>query len=538
MKESLRARHQVIHEKCAEPQLQQIIGDIQKQLAKILQNFRAEQGALNSFRYKQPNPIALTNSTYASALTAAFQWEPEITVRNLEFILGQQNIHIAEEFNEEIGVKRAEEFFNQNKAADQWLKTLGRALEDYLVNEVFEPLGNQVKAILTLAGAGDILDDEVRKYFKHYYDNFDEYDQMTFPIYYETQIGEADPVEIVRISPHDASSLIEELSDEEKRRKLAGNALYGFGAFFDVRWRQNDIAWGRLGGAERIITSLLPTGTPYQLLRDTLIRKAHEAIFEDEFISKNRDELNRQVAKALLDAKAYGEIDNFDKTIKRITNNLIESNVLKANLGSIFQNSLTDSAGVYVAVKKGYEIDRSLEPREALRMVSRTTQIGGKILEQIAEKKAGVGSRLAWIARFGAIFWGLIEIAAPNSLLNLLFRHWLKLLYFFEIFLIVGGTVLVRKEIQNFGIVAFLATVAVHLTTLYLHDTMRGSNKWKRGIFTFLLVAQVFFAVLGIFFFMALFFIDDFWSFFNGIHDWFFPPPPTSPENREIVCCQ
>lgn len=523
LKDSLRERHRIIHDNCDNPRLQQIIRDIQKHLAKILQDFRAAQEALNSFRYSQKQPITLNGSRFASDLTDAFRGKLEITIEHLEIILGQRNINnqtIADEFNEEIGVKRAGEFFNQNNAAYEWLKTLGGALEGYLVNAVFEPLGNQIKSILTPTGNADqILDDEVRKYFQHYYAQFDEYDQMTFPIYYETQIGEADPVEIVRISPHDASSLIEELSGEEKRRKLAGNALYGFGAFLDVRWRQNDIAWGRLDGAERIVTSLLPTGSRYRLLRETLIRKAHEDIFKEEFVSKNRDELNRQVVKALLDVKAYGEKEKFDKTIERITNNLIQSNVLKANLGSVFQNSLTDSAGVYAAVKKGYEIDRSLEPREALRLVSRTTKIVGKILEQIAEKNARAGSRLAWISRLGAIFWGLIEVAVPHSFLNLLFRYWLKLLYFFEAVLIIGGVLLGNPDVQRFGLLALLVTIALNLTMLLLHDSMRGGGAWKKTIFVVLFIFGVIFGLMGFFLFLALFFVEGFWMAISDFHD-------------------
>ena len=34
--------------------------------------------------------------------------------------------------------------------------------------------------------------------------------------------------------------------------------LNNFGAFFDEKFRINDILWGRLDGAERIITALLP----------------------------------------------------------------------------------------------------------------------------------------------------------------------------------------------------------------------------------------------------------------------------------------
>jgi hypothetical protein len=246
---------------------------------------------------------------------------------------------------------------------------------------------------------------------------------------------------------------------------------------------------------------------------------AHEAVFQDEFVSINRRELNEQVVKALLNAKAYGEKDKFDKTIERITTNLIQSNVLKANLGSVFQNCLIDSAGIYAAVKKGYEIDRSLEPREALQMVSRTTQIGGKIIEQIAEKNAHMGSRMAWIARLGAIFWGGIEVAVPHSFLNLLFRYWLKLLYFFEAVLIIGGVLLGHPDIQKFGLLALLVTLALNSTMLILHDSMRGHGTWKKTIFVVLFIIGVIFGLMGFFLFLALFFIEGFWAAISDFHE-------------------
>jgi hypothetical protein len=145
----------------------------------------------------------------------------------------------------------------------------------------------------------------------------------------------------------------------------------------------------------------------------------------------------------------------------------------------------------------------------------------GKIFEQIAEKNARAGSRLAWIARLGGIFWGLVEIAAPNSLLNLLLRHWLKLLYFFEALMIIGGILLGNSGVQQFGLLALLVTMAINLTTLYLHDSMRGRNAWKKTLFAILIIGGVIFALLGTLFFISFFFIDGFWEIISRFRDYF-----------------
>ena len=115
---------------------------------------------------------------------------------------------------------------------------------------------------------------------KLFFDRYEDYDQVTFPILYETQVGEAEPVEVFRVSPLDARSLIDETAKGERRRKLAGDAWFHFGAFLKRDWRVNDLMWGRLDGAERIIRSVLPPGSEHAA---RLIRNAQIAILRDRF---------------------------------------------------------------------------------------------------------------------------------------------------------------------------------------------------------------------------------------------------------------
>jgi hypothetical protein len=49
------------------------------------------------------------------------------------------------------------------------------------------------------------------------------------------------------------------------------------------------------------------------------------------------------------------------------------------------------------------------------------------MFEDMANEHNLEGKRLAWISRLGQVFWGLVEVAVPGSLLNLLFFHWLKI---------------------------------------------------------------------------------------------------------------
>jgi hypothetical protein len=78
-------------------------------------------------------------------------------------------------------------------------------------------------------------------------------------------------------------------------------------------------------------------------------------------------------------------------------------------------------------VATGYEVNRKTDAKEMLRAMSRSTQVIGKVFEDIANQNGLDGKSLAWIARFGQIFWGLVEVAVPGSIKNLLMMHWLKL---------------------------------------------------------------------------------------------------------------
>ncbi|MGH9442720.1 MAG: DUF3376 domain-containing protein, partial [Thermoanaerobaculia bacterium] len=101
---------------------------------------------------------------------------------------------------------------------------------------------------------------------KRYFDRYEYYDQVTFPIFYETNVGPPEHVEIFRISPG---------------RKLAGTALFHFGAFLDRTWRASDMLQGRLDGAEQIISAILP---PNSIDAARLIEKAHQSIAAEEGI--------------------------------------------------------------------------------------------------------------------------------------------------------------------------------------------------------------------------------------------------------------
>jgi patatin-related protein len=93
---------------------------------------------------------------------------------------------------------------------------------------------------------------EVRRDLLVRYLGFPFWDVLLFPIQELAEVGERDHVQVVRMSPRDATLL-----GTEGERKLSGIGRHHFGAFFERRGRENDYLWGRLDGAERLIEMLI-----------------------------------------------------------------------------------------------------------------------------------------------------------------------------------------------------------------------------------------------------------------------------------------
>jgi hypothetical protein len=104
-------------------------------------------------------------------------------------------------------------------------------------------------------------------------------DVLLFPVQFGTDLGETGEVDIVRISPVDACALPPRSANQSK---LKGVLFGSFGGFLDKTWRYNDMLWGRLDGAERLITAVLPgSDEPSRSLRADLIAEAQFEIARD-----------------------------------------------------------------------------------------------------------------------------------------------------------------------------------------------------------------------------------------------------------------
>jgi len=317
----------------------------------------------------------------------------------------------------------------------------------------------------------------VKSTLRYYYDHFDSYDMVSHPILYSTGVGEErDAVDIFRISPEDVQS--PNFTPEERRSKLAGLSLGHFGALLDKRFRINDMIWGRLDCADRMITALLRSAagnTPVDTLERTrlqMVQQAQEAILLEEISLLDvatRTELGftgpaTQGAPSPSMASAVTEIrqSNLSPEVKQI----LEVSLREKNPLQMFALN--------------YKSLHAQNPRKLLEVAGRASRILGNMLDDIAARHRIENASLSWITRTMRFFWGFVEISLPDTIQNQIAHHYLKLLYLFEVLLIVGGLLFSTPAVQHMGVLALGVTVVLNAVVLILQDLAKGRKRVMR----------------------------------------------------------
>jgi patatin-related protein len=108
-------------------------------------------------------------------------------------------------------------------------------------------------------------------------------DTLVYPVTFGTGLGEFETVDLFRISPQDTGGISGIAALEKgKIAPLKGSSLMAFGGFLDSSWRLSDMLRGRLDGADRLITAILPDSDPQTVqVREMLIREAQTAIAKE-----------------------------------------------------------------------------------------------------------------------------------------------------------------------------------------------------------------------------------------------------------------
>jgi len=342
-------------------------------------------------------------------------------------------------------MKRAAEFLHTHPDQKQELDRAAAGLRELLRTVWLAPDAGEGLERLTLAD-GSPAAVRVRGVVRHYFDQYERYDLVLYPILFQSDvIGEGATVDVIRLSPEDATCLMVDRAEARlasPRPKLAGLTLGHFGGFVEAEWRRNDMMWGRLDAVERLITTILPDGKDEQA-RLALIDQAQRMVIREELSDEQRRKLYEKISE-------HGPSGDSLEYAKRIL--LDEKEALKD-----YRETL----------------DRKPQPEGAARALARGTQVVGKMLEGIARKREIDTKRIAILTRMGRLLWGLVEVAVPRRLPELLFHYWVQLIYAFAAIMIVAGFFTTGPDVTKAGWIVLGGTLAVHLAAGLLNDYMR-----------------------------------------------------------------
>jgi patatin-related protein len=286
-----------------------------------------------------------------------------------------------------------------------------------------------------------------------YYWRFESFDMITLPLTYPG-LEEVNPVDVIRIAPEDATGLISEGDRDEMRRKLAGTSLGHFGGFMDATWRRNDLMWGRLDGAERILDSLLPDSP----LRDKLHDRAFAAIIREELVDQDAYALTDLMAGAL------GANVDADELVLQTLHEEQPPTERRQQLLNALQG-LTDEQ-LLTQFRENFEVPRRLDPRATTSVAGRAATVGGRVLDEASKRRSMPTKPAFWLTRMGRLLWGISEVALPGGrrirLPVLLFRHWTLVAGLLAVILILVGALGVEAA-QRVGWILLIGTIVLRI---------------------------------------------------------------------------
>jgi hypothetical protein len=354
-------------------------------------------------------------------------------------------------------------------AHKQAFNTAARALRD-LFRTVFECASKQCFDILKIdAGTPESM---IKSYLQDCYKNYDRYDISVFGLQYGTEVGEGQEVAVVRISPEDADGLLSEHDTNGDRvlGKLAGTALGNFAGFLDLRWRRNDMLWGRLDAADRIIHALVSDVERAKVFS----LEAQARIISQEIEGLGKKEAQRLIVESVL--RARHDTDG-RAALVRMTHELSKSSSLSDGAREALRlNELLD------VFEESYSKQKGVPPEHGLRLLSRATTVFGRLLDNEAKRRdVKAGQTIAHYVIVASRFvWAFIEVSVPGRFWRLSANWWWKLGYTTAILIALLGAV-TEPAVRNVGITLFLALIFLDMARRWLGKRLTFGNKQERA---------------------------------------------------------
>ncbi|NTU94046.1 MAG: patatin-like protein [Chlorobiaceae bacterium] len=267
---------------------------------------------------------------------------------------------------------------------------------------------------------------------------YDLIDASSLPLFSGGEYGEGTIVETFRISPADTMSLWK--SDERTQPKIAGLSVGAFGGFLDQQWRRNDIMWGRLDAAERIITALMPAEGEERRLREELILKAQHAILLETMIkwkselAHTRNSVPRDDTQYNILDKIHAALDNSPVIMPREKNEPVQEPPWK----SCF---LTE-----------YNYDGEIELERNLRRVGRSSSILSSMVERLDEGEGLKKKTSSYLKKLSWVLLAMLDFSTPKKLKAVLTHYWLQLATLMSLTIMALGALFGKvSSLQNPG---------------------------------------------------------------------------------------
>jgi patatin-related protein len=353
------------------------------------------------------------------------------------------------------------------RAMSEWLERLFRSLRE----EANRYWGAQIDPPVL---PSDEPVEAARRLVQLTWERFEAYDSVAFPMLFGADVGEADEVEIIRISPVDAKGL-RNVERPGTPQKVAGSKYGHFGGFLDEQWRKNDILWGRLDAAELLVSVLVPVkqrnrGEVVERLR----KEAQAEIIREHFTAEQRAIIARRLMDEIAglqepmptDAAGVGE--------------LAERYGADRNLRTMFEVLVTDDDRLLEAFARTYVVDPNLPAGPTVKTLGRSLHVIGNVLRGTADQRgmAALRKPFFWVGKIGQLVSGTAEASIPGSWTHLLTFHWLALFYLFGAALFVIGFVFGHPALQRWALSLLLITLAVNVALWVLRAFLTDRRWW------------------------------------------------------------
>ena len=307
---------------------------------------------------------------------------------------------------------------------------------------------------------------EAREEIHRMYRRFHWHDALTLPFLQGTRAREHSEIEVFRVSPIDGT-LAYGSGEGAQQDKLVGTRAAAFGGFMEKEWRENDMMWGRLDGAERIVNALLPDPCD-KALRAKYIEELQDSILSEEF-SMTTDASRNRVFRCLA-----RKLDESGVTAGSVDQLVTKGDAVLKRFPMLKQ--LVDRGDFRAFLTEWYGVSSSPPNDRLVNWMSRSLQIFGRMIDDYpGTREEGLSGRISSALKStGVLTARLLRFALPRSLSRAIAEYWLALLALAGGLLVVVGFVRSDVEVGTIGAVVIVLCFAAFLAQRRIGRFLEG----------------------------------------------------------------